>query len=100
MTAVNGLNTWEIRGGSNTGLMFIFFCYIYKAEAFFAYFLNALAIFPWWALLQRIGKRIKKCTVVGFARHLGHLFKLVGLKEPTLSNEHNLNGFILALSWF
>ena len=42
-------------------------------------------------------QKIKKCTVVGFARHLGHLFKLVGLKEPTLSNEHNLNGFILAL---
>ena len=73
------------------------FLYIYKAEAFFAYFLNALAIYPWWDLLQRICKGFKKCTVGDFAKHLGHLFKLVGLKEPTLSNEHNLNGFKLVL---
>ena len=76
---VNGLNTWEICAGSNTGLMFSFFLYIYKAEAFFAYFLNALAIFPWWALLPKDLQRDQKvhgcrlCTTFGPFIQIGWL---------------------------
>ena len=47
------------------------FLYIYKAEAFFAYFLNALAIFSWWALLPKDLQKDQKvhgcrlCTTFG-----------------------------------
>ena len=102
MTAVNGLKTWEICAASNTGSMFSFFCCcIFIRLKLSLHIFSMLWQFSHGGLFcQRICKGIKKCTVVGFARHLGHLFKLVGLKEPTLSNEQNLNGFILALSWF
>ena len=101
MTAVNGLNTWEICAGSNTGFkMFRSFCMFIRLKLSLHIFSMLWQFSHGGLFCQRICKGIKKCTVVGFARHLGHLFKLVGLKEPTLSNEHNLNGFILDLSWF
>ena len=57
-------------------------CIFFQCQScfFFAYFLNASAIFPW-TPVQRICKRIRKCTVFGFARHVSHLFKLVGFKK-------------------
>ena len=80
VTAVNGLKTWEICAASNTGSMFSSFCiFIYKAEAFFAYFLNALAIFPWWALLPKDLQRDQKvhgcrlCTTFGPFIQIGWL---------------------------